>query len=76
MMIAENENILCLECKGSIEYCFCSCPYCGDITENCRCNLENSKGIDKILPSPHYSKLGLLNKSKKSPVVNTKDGDW
>ncbi|MDH3313967.1 MAG: hypothetical protein OEM28_12620 [Nitrosopumilus sp.] len=76
MMIAENEIIFCPECKGYIEYCFCSCPYCGNITENCRCNLENLRGIDKILPASYYSKHGLLNKSKKSYVVNIKDDDW
>ena len=73
MMNAENEIITCLECKGSLGYCFCNCPYCGGMSENCHCNPENSKGINKILSTPHYSKLSLLNKSKKSSVVITKD---
>jgi len=76
MMIAENESILCRECKGSVEYCFCSCPYCGNIMEHCSCNLENSKGTDRILPPLHYSKLVPWNKSKKPSPLNLKDDDW
>jgi len=76
MMITENPIICCIECKGAMEYCFCSCPYCGDITKNCCCNLENSKDTARNLPTMHYSKFGLLNKSKKPSVVNTKDDNW
>jgi len=76
MMITENEIIICIECKDSIEYCFCSCPYCGEITKNCHCNLDGSKDIDKNLSPKNYSKLGLLNQSKKSSFMNTKDDDW
>lgn len=76
MMIAKNKNILCLECKGSIEYCFCYCPYCGSITENCRCKIEDLKCSDKILSTTHDSKFGILNKLKKSSAMNNKDDDW
>ena len=53
-----------------------TCPYCGNITEHCRCNLENSKGSDKILSTLHYSKLDPWNKSKEPSLVNTHDDDW
>ena len=76
MMITENPIVCCIECKGSIGYCFCSCPYCGEITENCHCNLESSRGSDKVLPPTNYSKLGFLKQSKKPFVVCTKDDDW
>ena len=76
MSITENEIPLCLECKESIEYCLCSCPYCGEITENCHCNVESSKDNSKILFTKNYSKLGLLKRSKKQSFVSTKDDDW
>ncbi len=66
----------CIECKGSIEYCFCSCPYCGETIENCCCNQESSRDSDKILPTKHYSKRSLLKQSKKPNFVNTKNDDW
>lgn len=75
-MVAESGSILCRECKGSIEYCYCYCPYCGSMTEHCRCNLENSKGSDKILSALRNSKLDPLNKSKKLSLANTHDDDW
>jgi len=76
MITAEKESILCRVCKGSVEYCFCYCPYCGDMTENCRCNPENLKSIDKTLPTSHRYKRSLWNKSKKISIVNTKDDGW
>ena len=76
MMNAENEVIFCIECKDSIECCFCSCPFCGEITKNCHCNLEKSRSINKILSASQYSKLRILRQSKKASVVNTKEDDW
>jgi len=76
MMITENPIMHCVECESSIEHCFCSCPYCGKMTENCHCNLENSRDDDKVLPTTNYSKLGFLKQSKKPSVVSTKDDDW
>ena len=76
MMITKNPITYCVECKGSVEYYFCSCPYCGEMTENCHCNLEISKEGDRILSTANNSKLNFLKQSKKPPVVNTKDDDW
>ena len=77
MLMIENETIFCIECKSSIECCFCSCSYCGEIIENCHCNLEDSRENDKTLSIKHYPKLGLLKQSKKLSFVNTKDDvDW
>jgi len=76
MMISENPIVCCIECKGSIGYCFCSCPYCGEITENCHCNLESSREGDKVLSTTNYSKHDFLKQSKKSSVVSIKDDDW
>jgi len=76
MTVTKNKIILCLECKGSIEYCFCSCPYCGKITKNCHCELESSKGIDKISQITHHSKSNLLKQSKKLSIMNTKEDSW
>ena len=76
MMITENPIMYCVECEGSIEYYFCSCPYCGKVTENCHCNLENSRDDDKILPTTNYSKHGFLKQSKKPSTASTKDDDW
>jgi len=75
-MITENPIVYCVECKDSIEYCFCSCPYCGEITENCHCNLKSSRDSNRILPTTNNSKLGFLKQSKKASIVNTKDDDW
>ena len=66
----------CIKCKGYIEFCFCSCPYCGEIIENCSCNQESLRYSDKILPTKHYSKRSLLKQSKKPTFVNTKNDDW
>jgi hypothetical protein len=76
MMISENPIVCCIECKDSIGYCFCSCPYCGEITKNCHCNLESSTDGDKVLSMTNYSKHGFLKQSKKSSGVNIKDDDW
>ena len=76
MMILENPIVCCIECKGSTEYCFCSCPYCGRTTENCHCNLESSRDGGKVLPTTNCSKLGFLRQSKKPSVVIIKDDDW
>ena len=66
----------CIECKGSIEYCFCSCPYCGNIMENCCCNLNSKRDNDKSLPIKLYSKHGLSKQPKTSILMSTKDDDW
>ena len=76
MMITENTIVCCIECKGSIGYCFCSCPYCGEITENCHCNLESSRDSSRVLPTTNNSKLGFFKQTKKPSVVSTKDDDW
>jgi len=76
MMIAENPIMYCVECKGSIEYCFCSCPYCGNMTENCHCNLENPRDDDKVSPTANYSKHDFFKQSRKQSTVSTKDDNW
>ena len=75
MMIAENDIIMCLECKNSIEHCFYSCPYCGDVIENCHCNHKNPSDQKKIR-NKHHSKLDLLEQTNEPPVVNAKEDDW
>ena len=75
-MISENPIVCCTKCKGSVGYCFCSCPYCGKTTENCHCNLKNSIDGDKDLSTTNYSKLSFLKQSKKSSAVSTKDDYW
>ncbi len=59
-MIIKNPIEYCIECKGCVEYCFCSCPYCGKITKNCHCNLETSKDTDKVLSTTNYPKSSFL----------------
>ena len=76
MMTVKNQIECCIECEGSVGYCFCSCPYCGMMTKNCHCNLENPRDDDKVLSTVNYSKLIFLKQSKKSSVVSTKDDDW
>ena len=76
MTITENPIMYCVECEGSIEYCFCSCPYCGKMAENCHCNLENSRDDDKVSPTTNYSKHGFLKQTRKPSVVSTKDDEW
>jgi hypothetical protein len=75
-MISKNLIVCCIKCKGSAEYCFCSCPYCGKTTENCHCNLESSRDGDKVLSTTNYSKHSFLKQSKKSSIVYTKDDNW
>ena len=76
MMIAKNPIECCIECEGSVGYCFCSCPYCGKITKNCHCNFEISKDTYKVLSTTNYSKPSFLKQSKKLSAVSTKDDDW
>ncbi len=76
MTFTENQIMYCVECEGSIEYCFCSCPYCGKMTENCNCNLENARDDDKVLSTTNYSNPSFLKQSKKPSVVNIKYDDW
>ena len=66
----------CIECKNSIEYCFCSCAYCGKMKENCCCNLVNTRNSDKTVPIKHHSKYNLLKQSKTFNLTNSKDDEW
>ena len=75
MMISENPTVCCIKCKDYIGSCFCSCPYCGKMTENCRCNLESSRDGDKVLSKTDYPEPGFLKQSKKPSAVCTKDDD-
>ena len=75
-MVSENSIVCCIECKGSVEYCFCSCPYCGKTTEKCHCNLKSSRDGNKVLSTTNYSKHGFLKQSKKPSGVNIKEDDW
>ena len=76
IIVTENETIFCIKCRGSIECCFCSCPYCGEINDDCCCKLEKSKNSNKILPTKYNSKHGLLKQSKTFSFVNRNDDDW
>ncbi len=76
MMITETPIAYCVECKGSVGYCFCSCPYCGNMTKGCCCNVENSRNSEKNLPDPQHPKHISLKKLKKSSATNPKDNDW
>jgi len=76
MTSTENPIVYCVECEGSIEYCFCSCPYCGEITEKCNCDLKSSRDSNRILPTTNYSKHSFLKQSREPFVVGTKDDDW
>lgn len=69
-------TLKCIECKYSIESCFCSCPYCGEIPENCSCKLESSRENGKKIVIKHHSKQNLSKQSKKLDFVNPKDEDW
>ena len=69
MMNTENENIFCIECKCSIESCFCSCPYCGEQKDNCCCNITETKEDSKLLPDRYYSKRSLK-------ISSTRDDGW
>ena len=71
MMMPEKDTIFCIECKCSIEYCLCSCPYCGEQKNTCYCCIDDSKDDVKVLSTKYYSKLN----SKKSPF-NTIHDDW
>jgi hypothetical protein len=75
-MITKNGIVFSIECKRSIEYCFCCCSYCGKMIEYCFCNLEDSNKKDKVLSTKQKSKLRLLKQSMKSPLINTKDDEW
>jgi len=65
----------CIDCECSIESCFCSCPYCGNIMERCLCNQEYSNDREREISNTHYSKLRLSKQSKKATFVKTKDQD-
>ena len=75
MMITENATFFCNECKRSMKCCFCSCPYCGEITKSCLCDLEGSTK-NTILQTKQKSKLTLLKHTTKSSLSNTEDDDW
>ena len=69
------EYTKCIGCESSLLLCDCNCPYCGKTTENCHCNLENSRDGDKVLSTTNYSKHGFLKQTKKPSVVSIKDDD-
>ena len=27
----------CIECRNMIEICYCFCPYCGEVDDDCKC---------------------------------------
>ncbi len=70
-MMTENENIFCIECKTSIEQCFCFCPYCGEQKNSCFCNVD-TKDDAGIFSTKRYSKPS----TSKSSFQSTKDDDW
>ncbi len=75
-MVIKNDDCICKECKCRIECCFCSCPYCGENTEDCCCNIDNPREATKVLPAKYYSKQTLSNQSKKPNFMDTKNDDW
>ena len=75
-MITKSEIVFSVECKRSIEYCFCCCSYCGKTIKNCFCNLEDSSKKDEVLPTKQKSKLRLLKQPMESSLINAKDDEW
>lgn len=71
-IMAENENIFCIECKTSLEQCFCICPYCGEQKNNCFCSIIDARDDVEILSTKHHSKL----RESKSSFKSTRDDDW
>ena len=76
MMVMKEDTVFSIKCKRSIEYCFCCCPYCGDLMENCHCNLNDSSKNDKFLPTKQEFKPHRVKQSTELPLDNTKDDDW
>ena len=75
-MTVKNQIECCIECEGSVGFCFCSCPYCGNMTKNCHCNLENPRDDDKVLSTRNYSKPSFLKQPNQISVVSDKDDGW
>ena len=70
-IMAENNTVFCIECKTSIEQCFCICPYCGEQKNNCFCYVDVQDNVG-VLSTKHHSKLA----SSKSSFKRTRDDDW
>ena len=76
MMISDNQIIFCIKCQNAVELCFCSCPYCGKVTEKCHCNASNFSEVGKTFVVSNKSKHSLSRQLKKSHFTNSKDDDW
>ena len=77
MIFTENESIFCFICRSSIECCFCSCPYCGEINnDDCNCKLQKSKNNNKRSHTKNNSKYDLSQQSKTFSFMNRNDDWW
>lgn len=68
-IMTDNETIFCIECRTSVEQCFCVCPYCGEKEDNCLCNIVTTK--DDVKDSFKYH--STINSSTS---MQNKDDDW
>ncbi len=72
-MNVEQKMKICGKCKNYVTYCFCYCPYCGEIKlKNCNCNLKISKDYKQILSNNQE----CVDKSFKDELFRDYHKDW
>lgn len=70
-LMTKNETIFCIDCRTSVEQCFCVCPYCGEQKNDCFCYAVDTKDDLK-----NSIKHNPKSDSSKSTFQNTQEDDW
>ena len=67
--MVENKVKTCIDCGNFIEICYCFCPYCGVIYDDCNC-ADKETVLEEENISRNYGNQILV--SLKSPIEQKK----
>ena len=74
MMKNLTEVNFCIQCQSSIVSCFCACPYCGKVINNCDCN---DIGDNNKKPEiNHNSRHDSFDEIENQIFSNKDDEEW